>query len=1083
MTAEDTIGRFRRWGYALALCCLLLALGVSVAWAQWAPSVVTDKPDYAPGETVIVTGSGFTAGEQYDIPVIRPDGTIVKGDGSFVPGWDVVTADGVGAFTYLYQLNGVPGDYEVRVYPVGTVALQSGTVVLPSDDLLVASTTFTDAESLSQWANGPLGGPPGGGEWVNGNVNQAKAHYAEGDSVPYRLILTGVPLGSHEVIIEWDTTKSGKHALDYITSWDRTASEANPCLGVPGCGPGVSSSFPIPQDPNVPFAQIPGNITIYNGTITGLSGYTLNGSYAGDSSTRVTIYFTNSSTTVVLAWGGHIGSRLDWGIGNSASAVSGSPYHMRFKGLDGKGGNMDRSLAAAAVYYFEVAVEKTGDAISKVGDTVNYTFTITNNSDSDSPALTLQSVTDVGTGWPGLGDLTAVASSSGCGTLTPGASCTFGASYTVAAGDPDPLQNTVTAIYYPVGAPANTVQHSDSHSVDLVHPSISVTKSADAATAFVGQVVTYTITVQNTSPDVDLVNLTVSDSLIGDLSADFVDELPIGASETNTYQRTVLATDPDPLVNTVTVHANPRGLPNDISDTDSASVDLVAAQISIEKATNGYDADDTPGPEIVVGDPVTWTYVVTNTGEVALIGITVLDDQGVAVTCPKTVLAVGESMTCTAAGTATAGQYGNVGTVTGSYNGHTVTDSDPSHYFGADPRIQVEKELSQTGTGDWEDVDSPPGPGLAIGSSVYFRFVVTNTGNVTLDNIALSDSVYDTSGCSLPASLAPGGSFTCVIGPLSVEAGLHTNTATASGERGEDSYSDTDDANYTGVMVAIDIEKATNGEDADVAPGPMIAEGDPVSWTYVVTNTGQVRVSDIVVVDDRGVSVSCPKSELDAGESMVCSASGTAVVGQYGNVGTVTGWYCGSWEVSDSDPSHYMGIANEPAIDIEKATNGEDADDAPGPVILVGDPVSWTYVVTNAGNVTLTGITVEDDVLGLVSCPGSQLEPGQSMTCAASGIATAGQYENVGTVRAYFGQEVLSDSDPSHYFGAEPGIGVAKYVSVDGQASWEDADEAPGPAVIVGSDVYFRFVVTNTGNVALESITLEDDTYDLSGCA
>ena len=62
------------------------------------------------------------------------------------------------------------------------------------------------------------------------------------------------------------------------------------------------------------------------------------------------VTFTAANSTVVLAWGGHIASQIDWGAGNSAGSISGSPYHMRLLDLDNDGlGNMDRSLAAAAV--------------------------------------------------------------------------------------------------------------------------------------------------------------------------------------------------------------------------------------------------------------------------------------------------------------------------------------------------------------------------------------------------------------------------------------------------------------------------------------------------------------------------------------------------------------------------------------------------------------------------------------------------------------------------------------------------------------------------------------------------------------
>jgi len=113
---------------------------------------------------------------------------------------------------------------------------------------------------------------------------------------------------------------------------------------------------------------------------------------------------------------------------------------------------------------------------------------------------------------------------------------------------------------------------------------------------------------------------------------------------------------------------------------------------------------------------------------------------------------------------------------------------------------------------------------------------------------------------------------------------------------------------------AVDIEKYTNGEDADSAPGPTITVGAAVSWTYVVTNTGTVTLSGIVVTDDKGVSVSCPSTSLTAAQSMTCTGTGTATLGQYGNVGRVTATGAnpsggGTSIVTDEDTSHYVGVA------------------------------------------------------------------------------------------------------------------------------------------------------------------------------
>ena len=75
--------------------------------------------------------------------------------------------------------------------------------------------------ALTQCANGPLATPvdctEANGAWITGNIGSSKGHYAEGEVVPYRLYLTGIGIGAgRTATIEWDTTKGGTHATDYI---------------------------------------------------------------------------------------------------------------------------------------------------------------------------------------------------------------------------------------------------------------------------------------------------------------------------------------------------------------------------------------------------------------------------------------------------------------------------------------------------------------------------------------------------------------------------------------------------------------------------------------------------------------------------------------------------------------------------------------------------------------------------------------------------------------------------------------------------------------------------------------------------
>ncbi|HEU4769725.1 MAG TPA: hypothetical protein VFS77_20320, partial [Pyrinomonadaceae bacterium] len=207
-------------------------------------------------------------------------------------------------------------------------------------------------------------------DWVNGNAGASNAHYQEGQSIPYRMVMKDLPLGSNTVVIEWDVKHSGAHAIDFITHYQRINESVQPCGPanhpediVPGCNPANFTTFDIPSPTglNSPKVGFPQNIflalalaqrrmTMYNGTINSMTYGTPQGDLSqATASTRVSIEFTAASSTVVLAWGGHIARAIDWGTGNSASGISGSPYHTRLISLNGSGGNQDRSLSAAAV--------------------------------------------------------------------------------------------------------------------------------------------------------------------------------------------------------------------------------------------------------------------------------------------------------------------------------------------------------------------------------------------------------------------------------------------------------------------------------------------------------------------------------------------------------------------------------------------------------------------------------------------------------------------------------------------------------------------------------------------------------------
>jgi uncharacterized repeat protein (TIGR01451 family) len=105
------------------------------------------------------------------------------------------------------------------------------------------------------------------------------------------------------------------------------------------------------------------------------------------------------------------------------------------------------------------------------------------------------------------------------------------------------------------------------------------------------------------------------------------------------------------------------------------------------------------------------------------------------------------------------------------------------------------------------DNNTAPGPSVTIGSTVTWTYQVTNSGNTTLTNIAVTDNRLSSSaisctgtpgGSNVIASLAPTASATCTATGVAI-AGQYTNTGTATA--GAVTASDVD--NYFGAGVNV----------------------------------------------------------------------------------------------------------------------------------------------------------------------------------------------------------------------------------------------------------------------------------------
>jgi serine-aspartate repeat-containing protein C/D/E len=140
-----------------------------------------------------------------------------------------------------------------------------------------------------------------------------------------------------------------------------------------------------------------------------------------------------------------------------------------------------------------------------------------------------------------------------------------------------------------------------------------------------------------------------------------------------------------------------------------------------------------------------------------------------------------------------------------------------------------------------------------------------------------------------------------------------------------------------------------------------------------------------------------------------------------------------------------------PNIDIEKHTNGEDADVELEAVPLIeGDSITWEYIVTNTGDDVLTNIAVKDDKEGDIDCPRTSLSPGETMTCTKTGIADEPKYKNTATVTAtgQTSDTKVEDNDSSWYT-TKYIIGTHFWIDTNKDGIYQEDVEEPVPFALV----------------------------------
>ncbi|KFL36130.1 hypothetical protein N788_13635, partial [Arenimonas donghaensis DSM 18148 = HO3-R19] len=543
-------------------------------------------------------------------------------------------------------------------------------------------------------------------------------------------------------------------------------------------------------------------------------------------------------------------------------------------------------------------------------------------------------------------------------------------------------------------------------------------------------------------------------------------------------------------INTATVTA-PSGItdPNPGNDTATDTDALLTPTLVVSKS-GVLDADVVaPAGVANVGDQIVYTITVQNTGTGPATGVSMNDPLLASLSCqiggsatalPAT-LPASQSLVCT--GTHTLGQAdidaGSVdNTATATANQVCRAGLDPVCSATANtvvPQVQS-LGLAKSAAVLSNDVN---GDGLInAGDTLEYTVTATNTGNVALSAVVVSDGQL-TPGSITCATVPAGGTCvltgTHVVTAAEAQAGQVVNTASVTSTEVPGPTNSNTVTTPVVQVPALTLAKSAATLTTDADGSGNITEGDTLSYTVTLTNTGDIALTSVVVSDPQLTPASANCASVAVGAT--CVLSGTHVVtaaeaqaGEVVNTANAT-----STEVPGPTNSNTVTtpVVQVPALTLAKsaATLTTDADGSGN--ITEGDTLSYTVTLTNTGDVALTSVVVSDPQLtpGSTSCAsvvvgGTCVLTGTHVVTAAE--AQAGEVVNTANATS---TEVLGPTNSNTV--TTPVVQVpALTLAKSGATLTTDADASGN--ITEGDTLSYTVTLTNTGDVALTSVVVSD---------
>jgi uncharacterized repeat protein (TIGR01451 family) len=881
----------------------------------------------------------------------------------------------------------------------------SGSVSKGSTSGSTASALTTAAATslnvnLDQFANLP------GQGWQNGDLNGNNSAYGEGDVVPFRLAIEGLDntqSSTHTIHLNYDFLTGGSEAYDFLATWNVTENP-NKCAD-PSAG-GASSQCPnglgsadikaFPADPFVPavspglsvngamaFSGVSRNLTMYGGTVNSIT-VPAHASGKGD----MVVTFTTTSDWAFFLWGAHIAQSAYWnefngGSANGASTISGAPWHMRTQQLDDSSNkNQDRSIqpSAIAVVQPNISVTKTADqGTINAGDTAAFTIVVTNDGPGTANNVTVNDPLPAGVAWVINPPVTGCSITSGTlsctfATLDEGASKTIHVSGVTDAQDCGTLSNTATVAADNEGS--DQTDNSDTATITVQCPNLTITKTADNASVNAGSDIGFTVTLTNTGAG-SATGVSINDPLPGGTGVNWSIDSNTPASScsiTGAAPTQTLSCGPATVASggSITVHVTSHTTgdscgtydntasftsTNGGTGSDTATITVNCPDVTITKTADAAS--------VSAGDDIGFTVTLSNTGAGDATGVSIsdalpggtgvnwsIDSNTPASSCSITGAAPTQTLSC---GPATVASGGSI---TVHVTSHTTGDSCGTYDNTASFRTTNDGtgNASASTTVDCPDVfvtKTADAPLVEGGDTIGFLITVGNNGPGTANGVTLTDTLPTNGGLAWSIDLidgqAPGseppcsitnGVLTCDFGSLESGAshtvhitsptdsrtscGVVNNSVTADALNEpntlEFTANDQASASLTVICPGISIVKTVN----PVSGNP----GDTVTYTYVVKNTGDTTLFN-VSVDDDVIGHIGDIAKLEPGETVTLTKDFVLPAGdpEVTNVGTATGTDVLGTKVSDNDDAFVTIVKaeNPPPAPPPTAFTGSDA--------------------------------------------------------------------------------------------------------------------------------------------------------------